>query len=303
MNKYATHIDQKLLSAFVAAAETGSFLQAGNQLNKSKSTISRWMKELEDILGYELFHKRPNGSMAGIKNNGRLLLPKTKSIMLSYNRLEEFSFSLKRMHEPTSVKLAFKELIPTDVIADISLHIKDFYPNIEINVVHADLYDIEDVLLKSRADFVLGLQSTSIPVGLRGCVVGDVQTMFIAHPEHHLAKENNIDSLMLASETMIYPSCFGNNQEEQYACISASETILVTDYSMSLSLAEKGIGIAYVPDHIVRSSLLSHSVVALDVNNNEFNNIHSIMLYCRENCIDMNIYKIIIDTLKEWFGY
>lgn len=303
MKNYVPQIDQKLLSAFVAAAETGSFLQAGLRLNKSKSTISRWIKDLEDILGYELFHKRANGSVLEINQNGKLLLPKTKSMMISSYRLEEFSFSLLKTDEPVMVKLAFNELIPSEAVVDISLKIKSIYPNIEINVVHSDLYDVEDVLRSNRADFVLGLQTTEISPDLRASVVGDVQTMFIAHSQHRLMNYSNINSLMLSSETMIYPSHLGNSGEGQYKRVSVSEVMLVTDYSLSLALAEKGMGIAYVPDHIARPYLLSQRVIALDVNSNEFNNVHSLMLYCREGSVDLELSKLLISSLKEWFGY
>lgn len=303
MKNYVPQIDQKLLSAFIAAAETGSFLQAGHRLNKSKSTISRWIKNLEDLLGYELFHKRANGSVLEINQNGKLLLPKTKSMMISSYRLEEFSFSLLKTDEPIIVRLAFNELISSEAVADISLKIKNIYPNIEINIVHADLYDVEDVLRSNRADFVLGLHTTEVAADLRASVVGDVQTMFIAHSQHRLANYSNINGLMLSAETMIYPSYLGNSGEDQYKRISVAEVMLVTDYTLSLALAEKGMGIAYVPDHLARPYLLSQRVIALDVNLNEFNNVHSLMLYCRESSADLDLSKLLTSSLKEWFGY
>jgi hypothetical protein len=44
-------------------------------------------------------------------------------------------------------------------------------------------------------------------------------------------------------------------------------------------------------------------VVALDVNNDEFNNLHSLMLFWRESEDDAALRSLIVGSLKEWFGY
>lgn len=303
MKKTDLVIENKALCAFVAAAETGSFLQAGQRMNRSKSTISRWIKELEDILGYTLFHTRGNGSVVKINSNGKRLLPKAQSMVNSWQRLEAFSLSLQTRREPEIVRLAFNELIPQEVVSDILLAVKAAYPQMLLHVIHTDLYDTEASLRAKRVDYVLGLHLPVMPCGLQGCVVGDLQTMLIAHPQHWLAQQRNIDAFQLDGETLIYPAFPDENNDHRYPLHASAEAMLVTDYTLSAMLAKKGLGIACVPDHIARPELLAKRVVALDVNNDEFNNLHSLMLFWRESEDDAALRSLIVGSLKEWFGY
>ncbi|HGJ5876491.1 MAG TPA: LysR family transcriptional regulator [Arsenophonus sp.] len=72
MEKYKLYLDIKFLSVFMLVAESGGLLQAGLRLNKSKSTISRWITDLEDTIGCELFNKRSNGSILEINGSGKI---------------------------------------------------------------------------------------------------------------------------------------------------------------------------------------------------------------------------------------
>ncbi|WP_119712377.1 LysR family transcriptional regulator [Arsenophonus endosymbiont of Aleurodicus floccissimus] len=146
-----------MLIAFVADAESGNFLQAGILLNKSKKTISRWINELEVILGYTLFDKRSNGSVLDINSNGKILLSKVKMFLLSLQKIEKFSFVLNNHKETAVIRLAFNQLIPEEAIADIILKLKNEFPAVEIYIVHVDLFDVEFTLNSNKADFVLGL--------------------------------------------------------------------------------------------------------------------------------------------------
>ncbi|KAF1370423.1 MAG: LysR family transcriptional regulator [Yokenella regensburgei] len=297
MQNYVPRLDHKLLSAFVAAAESGSFLQAGQRLNKSKSTISRWIKELETQLGYELFHKRPNGSVLEINKNGRRLLPKTKALMASTWRLEKFSFSLAQADVPDTLRLAFNALIPTSSIAAILLKFKAEFPNTDLQIIPTDLYDVEEVLKTKRADFVLGLATTAVPAGLKGCAVGTVRTQFITNHQHRLAKQRAVNGLQLSAETLILPSFTERGQTMQHPQIPAYEIIQVTDYLLGLALAERGVGIAYVPEHIASPWLQSQRVCSLDVDANEFGQEHPLMLFCRESSTRGAIYPLLVDCL------
>src|SRR6267142_3737212 len=49
------------LKAFEAAARHGSFSQAGVELHVTHGAVSRQVRQLEDFLGCELFHRLPRG--------------------------------------------------------------------------------------------------------------------------------------------------------------------------------------------------------------------------------------------------
>lgn len=149
----------------------------------------------------------------------------------------------------------------------------------------------------------MSLQTIDISSGISSNVVGDIQTMFVAHPKHHLVNESFINGQYLSSETLILPSFQLTIENQHYDLIPYSEIILTTDCLSSLTFTEKDLGIAYVPDYIARAKLLAQRLKVLDVNSLEFNNIHSLMLYYRTDFICQDIINATLTGLKEWFGY
>ncbi|MFV9997621.1 MAG: LysR family transcriptional regulator [Arsenophonus endosymbiont of Dermacentor nuttalli] len=221
-----------------AASETGNFLQVVRLLNKSKTTISRWINEFEIILGYTLFDKRSNGSVLDINNNGKLLLPKVEMFLLFFlQNLEKFSFALNNDKEPAIIRLAFNQLIPEEAIADVILKLKKEFPATEIYMVHADLFDVEFTLSNNKVDFILGL--LEIYNNISAQVVSNIQMMLVANPAHPSTKEEQISSLSLSSETVSYPSLSGKADDERYHFLPYSEMMLTTDYFSCVTLAEK----------------------------------------------------------------
>ncbi|MDR5610932.1 MULTISPECIES: hypothetical protein [unclassified Arsenophonus] len=68
-------------------------------------------------------------------------------------------------------------------------------------------------------------------------------------------------------------------------------------------MAEKGLGITYIPDHMAINSILAKKLKEIKVDKNEVNNIHSLMLYYRADYSYFTISAILSSGLKEWFGY
>lgn len=169
--------------------------------------------------------------------------------------------------------------------------------------MHADLFDVEFILNSNKADFVLGLQCVEIYNNINAQVVDNIQMMLVADLAHPLTKEEPIDSLSLSSETVIYPSLQGKVDDERYHFLPDLEMMLTTDYYSCLKFAEKELGITYIPDHVAINSILAKKLKEIKVDKNEVNNIHSLMLYYREDYSYFAISAILSSGLKEWFGY
>jgi DNA-binding transcriptional LysR family regulator len=61
MSKPLQSLDWSLLQAFLAVAETGSLSAAARDLGTSQPTLGRQVKQIEQQLGAELFHRQPRG--------------------------------------------------------------------------------------------------------------------------------------------------------------------------------------------------------------------------------------------------
>src|ERR1700761_3288533 len=72
-------MDWDKLRAFHAAAEAGSFTNAGAQLNLSQSAVSRQITALEDGLRIPLFHRHARGLK--LTQHGELLQDAVREVM------------------------------------------------------------------------------------------------------------------------------------------------------------------------------------------------------------------------------
>lgn len=79
MQNYVPHLCQKLLITLSVTAQSDRSLLTSQRLNKSKSTVSQWNKELEIQLSYNLSHNIPNRSVPRNNQRSRRALSKNQS--------------------------------------------------------------------------------------------------------------------------------------------------------------------------------------------------------------------------------
>lgn len=121
------------LPAFVAAAETGSFIEAGRQLGISASAIGKSVARLELRLGVRLFHRTTRNMR--LTNEGALFLQRCQRILGEAQAAE---------HELHSFQNAPKGRlrISFPVVGTLFLPImSDFlarYPNVELDIDFSD---------------------------------------------------------------------------------------------------------------------------------------------------------------------
>jgi len=86
------HTDLKLLRSFVAVASECSVTRAAERLNLTQPTVSGQLKELEQSLGFTLFHRTTRS--ISLNANGERLLPLAQAVL---QRTEEFRFEVEEM--------------------------------------------------------------------------------------------------------------------------------------------------------------------------------------------------------------
>jgi DNA-binding transcriptional LysR family regulator len=296
-------VDSRLWNCFVACAQTHSFQRAGNRLGKSKATISRWINELEDILGYRLFDRESSGQSIQINARGSALLPKVQLVLNAHHRLETHAFALNQPESPACLTLMFNQLVDNDGIAHVLSSLYRHYPHLEISVSRNDEQEQISALLQNKqADFVLGLMPDAVYPEIGGLVVGTEQVVLVAHPKHSTSDYSILDSTHLLSERLIYPKYLmpGNKLKKHSFAL---DTINTPDFQLALELTKQGLGVAYLPEHVARQAVLNKEVVALDLNWEEFSQQLSLMMFYRLDYPFPDITQTLVDGLRNWFGY
>jgi len=86
-------IDSKHLKLILAIDKMGSLSKASNELNLSQSALSHQLKNLEEYLGLELFHR--TGNQLFFTEAGKELKEKAKNIINELDILERRMKELK----------------------------------------------------------------------------------------------------------------------------------------------------------------------------------------------------------------
>ncbi|SON52062.1 LysR family transcriptional regulator [Vibrio tapetis] len=289
------------LVCFSTIAELGSLQKAATRLGKSKSTMSRWLSELEDTLGYPVFERKSNNLVLEINQQGMALLPKIHSVLASYHRMEGFALGQDANVSPSNLVLSFNQLISNQGIAEQVAHLNTLYPNMDLTILPSN-ETIESTTFKDTGvDMVLGLEPSYAVPEVGGLVVGEEQMMFTTHPLHPLVGKSSVDINQLVAHTLIAPHFLQQlGYSESIKPVSVTET---PDFQLSIELAKQNLGIAYTPEYVARTALKKREVVELSINWEEFSQFMPLMLFFPLDFAYPELKDNLVLSLRDWFGY
>lgn len=120
------------LRAFEAVARYGSFTSAANALGSSQSALSRHVIALENLLGAQLFERRPHSLV--LTNSGQHLLP---TVSRAFDRIEQSLDEIRHVEAPTlrTLNVQFPATFAVQLAAPILRAFRANNREIEINLV------------------------------------------------------------------------------------------------------------------------------------------------------------------------
>ncbi len=139
-------------------AETKSLTKAKDKLFLSQSALSHQLKELENELGAQLFH-RVNKKLV-LTGAGKMILESAKKVL---SELENTALSIKKYvsgHTGT-LRLSTQCYTCYHWLPTIMTEFKKEFPNVEIEIFHDTTTNIEDDLLGGKIDLAIVYQPTN----------------------------------------------------------------------------------------------------------------------------------------------
>jgi DNA-binding transcriptional LysR family regulator len=135
------------LEIFKIVAESGHVTNSSEILGVSQSAISMALQELETNLQCQLFERRNRRLI--INENGRMLLEKTKSILMS---LKEIESSI--LESDSSGKLVVGASMTTGeyIMSQIAYKFMQQYPESKIELIISNTKEISDGLALGHVD-------------------------------------------------------------------------------------------------------------------------------------------------------
>ncbi len=240
---------QKYL-AFVTVIEYGSFSKAATILNYSQSGVSRMIADLEKEWGFQLLKRNKFG--ISLTNEGKTLLPFAKQLINDYKELKDKVNEINGL-QTGIIRIATFSSVATYWIPNIIKAFQKDYPQIQFEILIGEYDEIEDWVLKGRADcgFLL------LPTLPEFDTIFLEQDQFVAVlPEDHPKRELDIIPIKLFCEEPCIllekeTKSEINRAFEKYNLEPNTKYTTWDDYA-AMSLVEKGLGISLLPNLILK---------------------------------------------------
>ncbi|OHX10436.1 LysR family transcriptional regulator [Chromobacterium sphagni] len=240
-------ISIEALSAFVFAAELGSFSAAARRLGKSQSTISEAIANLEIDLASSLFdrsHRQPQLTAAG-----RLLLPQARQIMAASQTLLLQANQLSAGVE-ARLTLVLSDTFQSQTLKTVARQLEQRFPLLELECLVGEQEDVVELILSGRAQlgFVSAMAHYPPDISHQRQPEASQLAPYAAHG-HPLARQDSVGELDLAQHRQLRLNTYSDKappspgQRHWYA----------PSYLMLLDMARIGAGWAELPCWLVNN--------------------------------------------------
>jgi DNA-binding transcriptional LysR family regulator len=248
------------LSAFVCAAEQGSFSAAARKLGKVQSVVSTLVSNLELELGVELFSRE--GRNPKLTTEGEALLPRAITILSQCDRLSASADSFVQGVEP-GLCIAMESMAAPFNLARIISMLDEDFPEVNLEILLSTAGDVPDLVRSGRAQLGVMVQSLAPPEALDFKLLGSFEFWCVAAPEHPLANIRQIayDDLALHRQVIVSP----RNREEKLHWQISNQVWASDNPNVALGLTQSGIGWAVLPSLLVQPALQAGQLKRLDL--------------------------------------
>jgi DNA-binding transcriptional LysR family regulator len=253
------------LTAFVAVAEHRSFTKAAARVGISKPSMSLTINALEQRLGVRLFNRTTRN--VALTGAGERLLAQIQPILGGIDQALD-SVNSFRDKPVGTLRLAVARPVAMTSFASIVQPFLAEYPAIQLEVALDD----------THSDIVSGRFDAGIRIGFRVerdmtvlRITDDFKVLVVAAPsylEHHakplhpkdLHSHNCIRyRLPWDGSVLTWTLVKGSQQTE----IAVDGSFIVNDFDLMLSATLDGVGIAYLPEHMIADHIAAGRLVIL----------------------------------------
>ena len=259
-----------------AVIEHGSYAQAAEKLHRSQSSVSYALSRLQDSLGLELLTLE--GRKARLTEAGRTLLDRSRELVDKAVKLEALAVSLRQGWE-AEVRLAVEAAFPTDLLLRALARFAERAPNTRVQLREEVLSGADEACLNHTADLVIG---SSIPAGLLGDRLIEIELIAVAHPRHPLHQLGRVltaDDLMQAQQIAVRDS--GKNNPRDGGWVGSPLRWTVTSMDTALRMVAAGLGFAWLPAHLIRDHLSDGRLLSLPLHEGRVNRAGLFLVFSR----------------------
>lgn len=244
--------------ALRTVVQFGSFAAAAKKLNRSQSTVSYAMTQLQEQLGVRLLEVR--GRKAELTEAGRALLADAEPLLGGFGRLEQRAQSLAPGGR-LEVRLSVDSLYPNE---RLFATLKDFgrsHPHVHTILRQATFVASETEFLSHGADLcITGLTTSEYLVK----PVLEVRMQAVARVGHALTvKRRKLTRVDLIQHVAVIIEGNSSGETKRQPRVAAQRSIAVSTIEAAIEAVRSGVGFGWLPLYRVQPFIGSHELVPL----------------------------------------
>ena len=235
------------------AAEEANISRASARLNVSQPAVSRQIKDLEEELGVELFHREPSGLR--LSEAGTTALAHAREVLRQANAMVEAMAAMAQRGPAASIKVGF---IPTALPGFLAEGMRQF--NRQNTKVCVQIFEMSpseqaEALRNGEIDLALiGEASAELRRDFRVDTIRKTEMALVVPDDHRLAGRKAIDLAELGQDTFLtlHEKHFPGRPDlmaELFAKADIQPNISIRANGLSelLGLVGSGAGVALAP--------------------------------------------------------
>jgi DNA-binding transcriptional LysR family regulator len=259
-----------------AVARRGSLAGAAAELGRAPSAVTYAARRLEEDLDVLLFDRR--GYRARLTPAGEELLREGRRLL---GAAEDLRRRVQRIAQgwERELRIALDTVLPFSRLLPLLGEFCEAAPT-QLRVTHEVLGGTWDALASHRCDLAVGA-STAAPTaphaGFRTRRLGDARFVFAVAPSHPLARETAplTAAQMRAHRQIVVADTSRQLAPRTAGLIGAAETITVPGMTDKIAAQAAGLGVGYVPLHLVRGHLARGDLVVMRTEGNRAQGEHA----------------------------
>jgi len=224
-------LDFRYLKAFMLTAKYASFSKAAQELIIAQSAVSRQIKLLEDTLGEELI----------IRSSKKVMLSeKGKELYQVANNFEKASLQIFEREDKKGISIGILEgLLHSWFSPILAEYLKTELR--EVTVYTADLQVLKSGIESGRFDIIFGTENIQSEL-VSSLKLFEEKLVLIGTTEINRKKLNEYRWVVFSENDHLF----------KLSKTKSTNTVMVDSFETIISLVKKDVGIAIVPDHLIK---------------------------------------------------
>ncbi len=255
-------ITLEALRVLDAIERKGSFGAAAEVLFKVPSALTYTVQKLESDLGINLFDR--SKQRAQLTAAGRLLLEQGRELLKAANAIEEAVQQLESGWE-MELRIAKDTILPLAPLLQQINAFNQLDKRVALDIREEVLGGTWDALVAGRCDLALGAAGELAKGIYEFRQLGAVEFIFAVSAEHPLRLHAGpVDAAAIgAFPTIVTADSSLTAPARSSGLLQSRQTIRVANVAAKIQAQQLGVGVGFLPRHMIRAQLAEGSLVEL----------------------------------------